>query len=65
MPRKDPLISGLKPRYRLGDILKTNCTSKDSYPAANLTWYVNGQPADPQNVHPHRPTPSQDRNHYT
>ncbi|KAL1491236.1 hypothetical protein ABEB36_011862 [Hypothenemus hampei] len=44
LPKKDPQIDGLKTRYKLEDVLKANCCSEGSYPAANLTWYINGIP---------------------
>lgn len=43
-----PLISGLKPYYRIGDLLMGNCTSYYSKPAANLTWLVNGNEVSPK-----------------
>lgn len=54
LPREDPLISGLLNRYRLGEVLRANCSSEMSYPAANLTWYVNGYPVDASRVHKHK-----------
>ena len=32
-----------KQKYSLGEKIRANCTSRASYPAANLTWFVNGQ----------------------
>ncbi|CAH0564220.1 unnamed protein product [Brassicogethes aeneus] len=55
LPQGDPVISGLKPRYRVGETLKANCTSEGSNPAANLTWYLNGKPVDAKYVHRHKP----------
>ncbi|XP_076269302.1 uncharacterized protein LOC143201953 [Rhynchophorus ferrugineus] len=55
LPKKDPFISGLKTRYKLDDILKANCTSEGSHPAANLTWYVNGVPVEEKYVHHQQP----------
>lgn len=43
VPGKDPVISGIKSRYRVGDIVRGNCTSRHSKPAANLTWTINGR----------------------
>ncbi len=31
-------------KYKLGDTVDVNCTSKESKPAADLTWYINRQP---------------------
>lgn len=43
VPVHQPVITGVQPRYRVGNLLRGNCTSKHSRPAANLTWYINGQ----------------------
>lgn len=53
LPSHDPYISGLKTRYRLDETLKANCTSKDSRPATNLTWLVNGNPVKPDRIRRH------------
>lgn len=44
VPEHRPFIVGIRPRYRVGDSLRGNCTSKHSKPAANLTWIVNDLP---------------------
>lgn len=44
VPEHRPFIVGIRPRYRVGDSLRANCTSKHSKPAANLTWIVNDLP---------------------
>ena len=36
-----PVIHGIRPRYKVNDIIRGNCTSKYSRPAANLTWTIN------------------------
>ncbi|KAJ8979352.1 hypothetical protein NQ317_010124, partial [Molorchus minor] len=51
LPKKDPYIVGLNIRYKIGDILRANCTSEKSNPAANLAWYVNGQHWHGPHVH--------------
>lgn len=48
IPMSKPLISGLKPYYRIGDLLMGNCTSYYSKPAANLTWLVNSHEVSPK-----------------
>jgi len=48
LPDDGPIISGTQPMYNPGDILSANCTSYNSFPAATLNWYINGQ------VAPHR-----------
>ncbi|CAH1404996.1 unnamed protein product [Nezara viridula] len=45
LPEEGPRISGGKPRYQIGDKVKVNCTSGLSKPAAQLSWYINGEPA--------------------
>ncbi|XP_052899200.1 uncharacterized protein LOC128305670 isoform X2 [Anopheles moucheti] len=46
LPEEDPYITGGKPRYQIGDIVRVNCTSGRSKPAVHLTWYINGDAAD-------------------
>jgi len=46
LPRGGPTIKGGRLRYSLGDSVDVNCTSADSKPAADLHWFINGQPAD-------------------
>lgn len=41
VPENRPIIHGIKAKYRVGDTLRANCTSKFSKPAANLTWFIN------------------------
>jgi hypothetical protein len=41
VPISSPVIHGIRSRYKLGDIVRGNCTSKYSRPAANLTWTIN------------------------
>ncbi|XP_050309506.1 uncharacterized protein LOC126745611 [Anthonomus grandis grandis] len=55
LPRHDPQITGLKTRYRLDETIKANCTSQGSYPAANLTWYINGIPLEEKYVQRYEP----------
>ncbi|KAK6643105.1 hypothetical protein RUM43_004608 [Polyplax serrata] len=43
VPELDPVIEGVKRRYKVGDMLYANCTSGKSNPPANITWYINGQ----------------------
>ena len=44
LPRGGPTIKGGRLRYSLGDSVDVNCTSADSKPAADLHWFINGQP---------------------
>ncbi|XP_054262156.1 uncharacterized protein LOC128986074 isoform X2 [Macrosteles quadrilineatus] len=43
LPEEGPRISGGKPRYQVGDIVRVNCTSGSSKPAAQLMWFINGE----------------------
>lgn len=43
IPKGTPEVQLVKTKYRVGDTLKAECISKDSRPAANLTWGLNGQ----------------------
>uniref|UniRef100_A0AAG5DF80 Ig-like domain-containing protein n=1 Tax=Anopheles atroparvus TaxID=41427 RepID=A0AAG5DF80_ANOAO len=54
-PIEQPSVTGLQARYRPGDILRANCTSHNSKPAANLTWTINDVPIPPQYVKLYRP----------
>ncbi|XP_062141997.1 uncharacterized protein LOC133850054 isoform X2 [Drosophila sulfurigaster albostrigata] len=53
-PHNAPFITGIRPRYRVGDILRGNCTSRHSRPAANLTWNVNNEEVNPSHVRHHK-----------
>ncbi|EDW57609.2 cell adhesion molecule 3 isoform X2 [Drosophila virilis] len=53
-PHNAPFITGIRPRYRVGDILRGNCTSRHSRPAANLTWTVNNEEVNPSHVRHHK-----------
>ena len=44
LPETGPRISGGRKTYYRGDIVRVNCTSARSKPAAKLHWFVNGQP---------------------
>uniref|UniRef100_A0A0A9WGX7 Cell adhesion molecule 2 n=1 Tax=Lygus hesperus TaxID=30085 RepID=A0A0A9WGX7_LYGHE len=50
VPSAFPEIKGMKARYKLGDTLEVQCVSKDSRPAANLTWSLNGRVLDSEYV---------------
>lgn len=42
VPSGPPVISGtVRDRYHVGEEVNINCTSSDSYPAADLVWYIN------------------------
>lgn len=44
MPQSKPVITEIKNYYRVGEILKGNCSAQYSKPATNLTWLVNDKP---------------------
>lgn len=44
LPDDRPIITGLKSKYKIEDIVALNCTSRNSKPSANLTWYINNKP---------------------
>ncbi|XP_038108600.1 uncharacterized protein LOC6037528 isoform X3 [Culex quinquefasciatus] len=55
VPKHGPMIHGIRPRYRAGDIVRGNCSSAHSRPAANLTWYINEVQANPSHIRIHKP----------
>ena len=47
LPDDGPEIRGGQPRYNIGDSVNVTCISRNSLPAAKLSWYINGEKADP------------------
>ncbi|XP_078034801.1 uncharacterized protein LOC144468884 [Augochlora pura] len=47
LPQDGPTITGEEKIYATGDVLDLNCTSDKSHPAANLTWFINGEQVMP------------------
>jgi len=45
-PKSEPQIT----KQIHNSVLQASCTSQYSYPAANLTWYINGYPIRGQQV---------------
>lgn len=43
-PSEQPTITGLKATYRSGELVRSNCTSPNSFPATKLEWKINGYP---------------------
>ena len=41
LPAMAPVIMGGEEEYSPGDFLHLNCSSYESKPAADLTWYIN------------------------
>eukprot|EP00095_Tigriopus_kingsejongensis_P008172 maker-scaffold1032_size68796-snap-gene-0.13 protein:Tk08172 transcript:maker-scaffold1032_size68796-snap-gene-0.13-mRNA-1 annotation:"cell adhesion molecule 3 precursor" len=54
LPDSGPDIFGGRPRYTVGDEVNVTCASRNSLPAAKLSWYVNGEKADSKSIIPHR-----------
>ncbi|KAJ2942599.1 hypothetical protein O0L34_g2066 [Tuta absoluta] len=50
LPLSDPTLEGIKRRYRPGMKLRAECVSRDSMPAANLSYFINNEPASTQHV---------------
>ena len=44
VPLNKPVITEIKSHYRLGELIRGNCTGQYSRPAPNLTWLVNDKP---------------------
>ncbi|XP_066957435.1 uncharacterized protein [Macrobrachium rosenbergii] len=55
LPERGPTISGGRLHYRVGDMVRLNCTSSRSKPAATLTWFINGIPASQNHLVPYFP----------
>ena len=50
-PNERPQVFGFKPRYRVGDTLSMTCYVNNTFPAANLTWYINGKRVKMPKIH--------------
>lgn len=45
LPDDKPRITGVNENgYKIGDSIQATCTSWQSNPPANLTWFINGEP---------------------
>ncbi|XP_076344003.1 kin of IRRE-like protein 3 isoform X2 [Tachypleus tridentatus] len=55
LPKEKPAIMGLESMYKIGDEVNVTCVSNPSKPAAQLTWLLNGRPADPTFLTTYRP----------
>jgi len=49
-PSSRPHVNGLQTRYKPGDLLNITCLSADSFPAANISWFINGNKAPSSSV---------------
>jgi len=45
LPDDKPRLTGIKEKYQIGETLEAMCTSWQSHPPANLTWFINEEPA--------------------
>ena len=41
-PSSRPLIEGMQTHYKPGDLVNISCICPDSFPAANISWFING-----------------------
>lgn len=44
LPDAVPFIKGHESSYRVGEVMKLNCSSYRSYPPVKLLWYINEEP---------------------
>lgn len=42
LPMGDPIMRGLDPKTEAGKMVNVECIQSGSYPAANFTWFING-----------------------
>jgi len=49
-PSSRPHVTGLQNHYKPGDVLNITCISSDSFPAANISWFINGNKASSSSV---------------
>lgn len=49
-PSSRPLIEGMQAHYKPGDLVNISCISPDSFPAANISWFINGSKAKSSGV---------------
>nr|CAD7428897.1 unnamed protein product [Timema monikensis] len=55
VPIDRPVITGVRPRYKPGEVLHGNCSSSWSRPAARLAWFINGEQAPVSTLVAHPP----------
>lgn len=46
LPEDGPRITNGRSRYLIGDMVHLNCSAGLSKPATHLNWFINGEPAD-------------------
>jgi len=44
-PSSRPAVRGLQARYKPGDMINITCTVNSSFPASNISWFINGNKA--------------------
>ncbi|XP_050689697.1 uncharacterized protein LOC126982020 [Eriocheir sinensis] len=49
-PSHGPTITGVRERYKIGDLLLVNCSAGHSHPATLLSWAINGERASHETV---------------
>ncbi|CAO1305113.1 unnamed protein product [Diamesa serratosioi] len=62
VPQSKPVITEIKNYYRVGEILKGNCSAQYSKPATNLTWLVNDKPITSSFVRQYKSIKDEHRN---
>jgi len=60
LPDHGPEVTGGQPRYNVGDMVNVTCISRNSLPAALLSWYINGEKADRSQLRNYPEQTSQD-----
>jgi len=54
LPDEKPRITGIKEKYQIGERLEALCTSWQSHPPANLTWWINEEKAREDYLRPQK-----------
>jgi len=44
-PSSRPVIHGMQTHYKPGDVVNISCVCPNSFPAANISWFINGNKA--------------------
>jgi hypothetical protein len=50
LPDEKPRITGVKESYGVGESIRASCTSWQSHPPANLSWFINAEPVSNNNI---------------
>eukprot|EP00090_Calanus_glacialis_P022022 TRINITY_DN33973_c0_g1_i1.p1 TRINITY_DN33973_c0_g1~~TRINITY_DN33973_c0_g1_i1.p1 ORF type:complete len:330 (-),score=19.64 TRINITY_DN33973_c0_g1_i1:402-1391(-) len=54
LPDEKPRITGIKEKYQIGETMEALCTSWQSHPPANLTWFINEEKAREDYLRPQK-----------